>query len=193
LIIYKRYWARLLRERNVCIHAFDKRTKHVKAAGVPIPKPFTKIQTADPEILAAYPNATLLLIYPDDHEEEDDDHENQFTLSVASLQHYSGDVIIHVGEWLGSTWTMTMEGQGTCDTPYPWGRSTSPDFQMLLEASFHKILQYELPNWGSVRNCLTVWKRTTSVVLEGDRYAFVPEEEKLNLNMASPSTRHLLE
>ena len=31
-----------------------------------------------------------------------------------------------------------------------------------------------LPNWGSVRNCLTVWKRTRSTVLEGDRYAYIP-------------------
>ena len=72
-----------------------------------------------------------------------------------------------------------------------------------------------LPNWGSVRNCLTVWKRTRSTVLEGDRYAYIPvrppspfipmlsaaemavrwavqEEERLDLTMAAPSTQHLL-
>ena len=74
-----------------------------------------------------------------------------------------------------------------------------------------------LPNWGSVRNCLTVWKRTRSTVLEGDRYAYIPvrppfpftiptgmlrwlacvcsavqEEERLDLTMAAPCTQHLL-
>ena len=72
-----------------------------------------------------------------------------------------------------------------------------------------------LPNWGSVRNCLTVWKRTRSTVLEGDRYAYIPvrppsfvipmlsaaemavrwavqEEERLDLTMAAPSAQHLL-
>ena len=46
--------------------------------------------------------------------------------------------------------------------------------QNQLAASFHKVLQVPLPNWGSVRNCLTVWKRTRSTVLEGDRYAYIP-------------------
>ena len=79
------------------------------------------------------------------------------------------------------------------------------------------MLQVPLPNWGSVRNCLTVWKRTRSTVLEGDRYAYIPvrpllplrhscallrwlacvcwavqEEERLDLTMAAPSTQHLL-
>ena len=197
------YWARSLRERHEqqqnsshdersttdIITAFDKNVNdHAKAAGIP-GKPFTVIEKGGPELLANYPNATLLLIYPDDHEEQD---ETLLPLSVASLQHYQGDTVIHVGEWLGSTLTVSMEGQGTPDQPYPWGRSTSPEFQILLEAQFHKILQVELPNWGSVRNCLTVWKRTSTVVLEGDRYAYIPPEERLEMTMAAPSTRHLL-
>jgi len=115
------------------------------------------------------------------------------TLSMESLQQFQGDTVIHVGEWLGSTLTLSMEGQETPDNVYPWGRSTSPDFQMLMEAAFHRVLQVPLPNWGSVKNCLTVWKRTTSVVLEGDRYAYIPEEEQLEMTMVSPSTKHLLD
>ena len=181
------YWARLLRERGVAITAYDKDVgEDCKAAGV-CAKPFTKIDKGGPEMLSLFPNATLLMIYPDDYEQTDD-----LTLSMASLQNYHGDTVIHVGEWLGSTLTLSMEGQETPDNVYPWGRSTSPDFQIVMEASFHRVLQVPLPNWGSVRNLLTVWKRTTSVVLEGDRYAYIPEEERLEMTLASPLTQHLL-
>jgi hypothetical protein len=189
------YWARLLRERDdkVTITAFDRHVgENTKAAGVQV-KPFTVVNKGGPDLLANYPNATLLLIYPDDHEQEDEEHCGETPLSVASLQNFQGDTVIHVGEWLGSTLTVSMEGQGMPDQPYPWGRSTSPEFQVMLEAQFHKILQIELPNWGSVRNCLTVWKRTSTVILSGDRYAYIPPEERLDLTMASPSTWHLLQ
>lgn len=180
------YWARLLRERKVTIFAYDKEVgENCKAAGVSA-RPFTKVEKGGTEILSLYPNAVnaaLLLIYPDGDE---------LTLSMESLQNYQGDTVIHVGEWLGSTLTLSMEGQETPDSVYPWGRSTSPDFQLVMEASFHKVLQVPLPNWGSVRNCLTVWKRTTSVVLEGDRYAYIPEDEQLEMTMVAPSTKHLL-
>ena len=182
------YWARLLRERGVIISAYDKDVDDdCKAAGVGV-KPFTKIEKGGPEMLSLFPNATLLMIYPDDCEEQSD----ELTLSMASLQNYQGDTVIHVGEWLGSTLTLSMEGQESPDNVYPWGRSTSPDFQIVMEASFHRVLQVTLPNWGSVRNVLTVWKRTTSVVLEGDRYAYIPEDEQLEMTVASPSTQHLL-
>lgn len=187
------YWVRLLRDRGVTIGAYDKDVgDDCKAAGVAA-KAFTKIDKGGPEMLALCPNATLLLIYPDDYEQaENNGEEENLTLSMASLQNYQGDTVIHVGEWLGSTLTLSMEGQETPDNVYPWGRSTSPDFQIVMEASFHRVLQVPLPNWGSVRNCLTVWKRTTSVVLEGDRYAYIPEDERLNMTVASPLTQHLL-
>ena len=50
-----------------------------------------------------------------------------------------------------------------------------------------------LPNWGSVRNHLTVWKRTQTTLIDGDKYAHIPVDERLELAVASPSTRHLLE
>ena len=180
------YWARLLREQNVQITAYDKDVdENAKAAGVSA-RPYTKVEKGGPEVLSLFPNATLLLIYPDDYEESEE------PLSMASLQNYHGDTVIHVGEWLGMTNNLSMEGQETPDSVYPWGRSTSPDFQIVMEASFHKILQVPLPNWGSSKTCLTVWKRTTSVVLEGDRYAFIPEDEQIEITLASPSTQHLV-
>ena len=182
------YWCRLLRERGVTMTAYDKDVDdNAKAAGVSA-SPFTKVEKGGPEVLSMFPNATLLLIYPDDYETGDE----ELTLSMASYQHFQGDTIIHVGEWLGSTKTLSMEGQETPDTVFPWGRTTSPDFQIIMEASFHRVLQVGLPNWGSVMNCLTVWKRTSSVVLEGDRYAYIPADEQLEIALASPSTMHLL-
>lgn len=180
------YWCRLLRERNVPITAYDKDVdENCKAAGVSA-RPFTKVEKGGPEVLELFPNATLLLIYPDDYEDSEE------PLSMASLSQYHGDTVIHIGEWLGCTKTLSMEGQETPDSVYPWGRSTSPDFQIVLEASFHRVLMVPLPNWGSVKNCLTVWKRTTTVVLEGDRYAYIPEDEQVDMTIASPSTKHLL-
>lgn len=185
------YWARLLRNMQVQVDAFDLHVgSDTKAAGVAQP-PFTQVKKGGPERLLQYPNATLLLIYPDDH--EDCEGEQQFPMSVQCLQMYKGDTVIHVGEWLGSTLTMSMEGQETPDEPHPWGRSTSVEFQILLNATFHKVLEVPLPNWGSVKNTLTVWKRTETVVLEGDRYAYVPPEEQLEVCVAAPFTRHLLQ
>ena len=156
-----------------------------------------------------------MLLYPDDladaaastaaaaaaaaggaaHDEEDDSDQNtggSLPLSLAALMEYEGDTVVHVGEWFGDTFTMSMEGQELPEDPYPWGRSTDPRFQTALAASFHKVLQVPLPNWGSVRNCLTVWKRTECAVISGDRYAYVPEDERLSLVMACKSTEHLL-
>jgi hypothetical protein len=181
------YWCRLLRERGVSITAYDKDVDaNCKAAGVSA-LPFTKIEKGGPEALNLFPSAALLLIYPDDYEESDE------SLSMVALSNYHGDTVIHVGEWLGCTKNLSMEGQETPDNVYPWGRSTSPDFQIVMEASFHRVLQVPLPNWGAGKNCLTVWKRTTTVVLEGDRYAYVPEDEQVEMTMVSPSTKHLLE
>ena len=100
--------------------------------------------------------------------------------------------VLHAGEWMGETLTLSMEGQQTEGAPYPWGRSTDPLFQQLLSATFHKVLQVPLPNWGSVRNSLTVWRRTATTVIDGDRYAHIPPAERVELLMAAPSTRHLL-
>lgn len=187
------YWARLLRERygDDVVTAYDRDDS--RAAGVSVPRPFTRVEQGGPEVLEQHTDMTLLLIYPDDYEDDDDDGTGAVPLSTASLQHYHGDTVIHVGEWLGSTVTLSMEGQETPESVYPWGRSTSPDFQIVLEASFHRVLICPLPNWGSVRNKLTVWKRTTTVVLDGDRYGHVPMEERLDdMAVGCPGNRHLL-
>lgn len=202
------YWARLLRERGVDVTAFDCDTGDAtRAAGVAA-APWTEVLQGGPEDAARFPGHALLLMYPDDleaHEEtQEEDAEGgasedgedggleRLPLSVATLAAYKGDTVIHVGEWMGETLTLSMEGQALPDIPYPWGRSTDPRFQTLLAATFHKVLQAPLPNWGSVSNTITVWKRTATAVIEGDRYAYVPADERIEYALAAPSTRHLL-
>ena len=121
-----------------------------------------------------------------------DDLSAKLPLSLASLEAFQGDTVIHVGEWLGETKTLSMENQSEPDIPYAWGRSTDPRFQTTLAARFHKILQLPLPNWGTVSNSLTVWRRTRSVVIEGDRYAHIPFMERIQPALAAPCVRHLL-
>ena len=192
------YWARLLRDMGVVVHAFDCDVgDKTRAAGVLAPA-WTSVEKGGPEKLTRHKKAALLLLYPDDlspgghrEDEEEQDAEPE-QLSTACLRAYEGDTVIHVGEWLGDTLTLSMEGQDMPDNLYPWGRSTSAEFQILLTATFHKVLQVPLPNWGSVRNTLTVWKRTTSAVIAGDRYAYVPAEERLEVEAAAPMLKHLL-
>ena len=121
-----------------------------------------------------------------------DDQSAKLPLSLESLEAFQGDTVIHVGEWLGETKTLSMENQSEPDVPYAWGRSTDPRFQTTLAARFHKILQLPLPNWGTVSNSLTVWRRTRSVVIEGDRYAHIPFKERIQPALAAPCVRHLL-
>ena len=57
---------------------------------------------------------------------------------------------------------------------------------------YHKVLQVPLPSWHSSIDTLTVWKRTKSSIVDGAVYAYIPEDQRLDLTAASPSTRHLL-
>ena len=43
-----------------------------------------------------------------------------------------------------------------------------------------------------MRNTLTVWKRTASAVIAGDRYAYIPMAERLEVEAAAPMLKHLL-
>jgi len=190
------YWARLLRDGQDVgspdiIRSFDRDVgDKAKAAGVPVKQAWTQVEQGGVEKLSQFGDSTLLLLYPDDLDMREDPSE--LPLSVAALKCYKGQTVIHVGELLGQTLTVSMEGQDDPATPYPWGRSTDPRFQLLLSATFHKVLQVPLPNWGSVQNCLTLWKRTATADIDGDRYAYIPEEEKLDFVMSCPATAHLV-
>lgn len=54
------------------------------------------------------------------------------------------------------------------------------------------MLQVPLPSWHSSIDTLTVWKRTQSSINDGAMYAYIPEDERIDLVAASPCFRHLL-
>ncbi|KAI9995113.1 hypothetical protein PInf_012157 [Phytophthora infestans] len=137
---------------------------------------WTDVLKGTPKDLRKHADRALFLCYPDDFE---DSHES---MAMASLCNYAGDTVIHVGELFGQTVCL----------PGAWGRTSSEEFQTHLATVYHKVLQVPLPSWHSSIDTLTVWKRTKSSITDGAMYAFIPEEERIDLVAASPSTRHLL-
>lgn len=137
---------------------------------------WTNVLKGTPKDLHKHTDRALFLCYPDDFE---DSHES---MAMASLCNYAGDTVIHVGE---------MFGQTIC-LPGVWGRTSSKSFQIHLSTVYHKVLQVPLPSWHSSIDTLTIWKRTKSSITDGLMYAFIPENERIDLAAASPSIRHLL-
>jgi len=140
----KGYWARSLRDIcNVNIVAYDKY--------VDISNCHTKVLVGGPEVLKQQKNMnrTLLLCYPDENE----------AIAAECLDNFKGDIIIHVGEMMVGNGTLFGVPQA------PFGRTSSADFQVSLQESFHQILVCELLNrFPYSRDCISVWKRTQMVV-----------------------------
>ncbi|TDH73203.1 uncharacterized protein CCR75_003075 [Bremia lactucae] len=207
------YWARLLQLRDVDIIAYDHRvagdeeekeeksisgeesdgvaheasvssdeeviedTENVNEEVVDVEQIiWTDVRKGTPKDLRKHTNRTLFLCYPDDFED------SQESMAMASLCNYEGSFVIHVGELFGQTICL----------PNPWGRTSSEEFQIHLATVYHKVLQVPLPSWHSSIDTLTVWKRTQSSINNGAMYAFIPEDERIDLVAASPSLRHLL-
>ncbi len=140
----KGYWARLLRDIcDVDIVAYDKY--------VDISSCHTKVSVGGPEVLKQTKNMnrTLLLCYPDENE----------AIAAECLDNFKGDTIIHVGEMMVGNGTLFGVPQA------PFGRTSSADFQVSLQESFHQVLVCELLNrFPYSRDCISVWKRTQMVV-----------------------------
>ncbi|KAF0701709.1 Aste57867_7875 [Aphanomyces stellatus] len=181
------YWGRLLQLRGVDIKCFD---LHVPGDGVSDDdasdeeeeeklerKTWIHVQKGTPEVLKKLNKRSLLLCYPDDYEDSEE------SMALECLNNYTGDTVIHIGELFGHTLCL----------PEPWGRTSSPDFQIRLAAVFHKVLQVPLNSWHSSMDALTVWKRTKTCIVEDGIYAYIPPNERLNMVMSSPCTEHLLE
>lgn len=49
-----------------------------------------------------------------------------------------------------------------------------------------------LPSWHSSIDSLTVWKRTKTSIVDSSFYAYIPAEERIDLEVSCPSMRHLL-
>ncbi|OQR89726.1 hypothetical protein THRCLA_09616 [Thraustotheca clavata] len=178
------YWGRLLQLRGVDIKCFDLHVPGEEKGDVSdeddedeqVRMTWMEVEQGTPEVLPEYKDRTLLLCYPDDFEDSEE------SMALECLDNYTGDTIIHIGEWLGQTVCL----------PEPWGRTSAPEFQTRLAAVFHKVLQVPLPSWHSSMDTLTVWKRTKTCIVEDAIYAYIPPEERLDLVQTCPSTAHLL-
>jgi hypothetical protein len=152
----------------------------------------------DPEVKNS--NRSLFLCYPDEEDmpsqlidDESEEDSQPLSMAAACLQHYTGDIIIHIGEMFGDTLSLDQA---------PYGRSSSKEFQERLASEYHCILKMKLENnWLHVRDTLSVWKRsdTCCMVFQGDdddqeevEYKYVPPEEILTVDAAAPCVAHLL-
>lgn len=156
----------------------------------------------------------LFLCYPDEdvldevlnqmtNEKENDGEESEkdanfdaalpTSLGAACLEHFRGEIVIHVGELVGDTLSLDQA---------PWGRSTGPECQQRLCAEYHCLLKAKLTNWLHVRDTISVWKRSKvcSIVFQGEddddteevEYKYIPEDEKLPSDVAASCVKHLL-
>ena len=50
--------------------------------------------------------------------------------------------------------------------------SANSAFQLQLAASFHRVVSVPLPSWPTSRDSLSVWKRTETVVVDDQLFAF---------------------
>lgn len=205
------YWCRMMVQAGIDVIGFDK--DPVQGGKIPVNHqekgesvtanhiPFT-VRKGGPEVLqrSTYAKRSLFLCYPDEDvvemEDMDDAGSAPQSLGAACLEHFQGDIVIHVGE-LFSDVSLAMEQA-------PWGRSSSPEFQQLLASEFHCMLHMRLPNWLHTRDSLSVWRRskTCSIVFAAENeddmdeeyhYRHVPPEEQLPLDRAAPCLAHLLQ
>ncbi|CAK4079254.1 unnamed protein product [Aphanomyces euteiches] len=175
------YWGRLLQLRGVDIKCFDlhvpgEEKEEDDEEEEEERRTWMTVEKGTPEVLKKHKKRTLMLCYPDDYEDSEE------SMSLECLNNYSGDTVIHIGELFGHTLCL----------PEPWGRTSSPEFQMRLAAVFHKVLQVPLPSWHSSMDTLTVWKRTKTCIVDDGIYAYIPRDERLHMVMASESTERLL-
>ena len=221
------YWARMMSKHGIDVMAFDSSlgdggqiTEAEKAGGSKHNKSKSKkrkrkldkktfddgfvIHRGGPKVLTtnkACQKRVLFLCYPDedvaDVDGADSVEPGSSSMGAACLEHYQGDMIIHVGELYGDTPSMDQA---------PWGRSSGAEFQQRLAAEYHCILKVKLTNWLHVHDTISVWKRTElcSIVFQGDsededdedeevEYRHVPKNEMLPTDVAAPCCKHLLE
>jgi hypothetical protein len=197
------YWCRQMQAASIDVEGYDvsprsggtiekvpsKKSKQ-KSKGAAVDKEFC-VQRGDPQVLAdpQHQNRTLFLCYPDENS----------SMAASCLDHYTGDVIVHVGELMAQATSAPILSRHDA----PWGRSTAPDFQERLLSEFHCLLTMELPNWLHTSDCLSVWKRsaTTTIVFAAEdendedeevEYRYIPLDERLPTDRAAPCLRHLL-
>ncbi|CAH1230652.1 Hypp328 [Branchiostoma lanceolatum] len=133
------YWEFLLQQRGCDVLAFDSNELYPEGLH------YIDVKKGGPEVLTSHGDRALFLTWPDSDESS--------TLSTDCLNHYNGDVIIHVGELFGETLSSD-----------PWGQSTSKAFQLDLGERFRCVTRMQLPNWPGHADTLTLWRRIPPAV-----------------------------
>lgn len=130
------YWASLLHDRGVEAYALDscppagntgaKNEFHGQTQA------FTSVlHASDASALKQYSHCTLLLCYAP----------NDTTMGKEALQHFTGNAVVHVGEFRGD--------------------SGDPDLEQILlwSGSFKLEKEISLPNFANTAYALTLWRR----------------------------------
>ena len=199
----KGYWNFLLQANNIEISSFDKEFDEGEDG-----KWSNNVKIGGPNKLKEkqFNKCNLFLCYPDQDSE----------LGLKCLENLNENVeyVLHVGE-LMQTGTVI----GNYDQR-PFGRTSSSEFQVLLNQKFHCVIQHKLPSFPIGRDYLTVWKRTEFIEApcltanadpdaeddgdgdgDGDEednentnlWASIPLDEHLPLNVAAPKYKFLLD
>jgi hypothetical protein len=148
-------WARRLAERGVDIIAYDTPTfdeeyqdggaAKIGASKLTEVNWFDGIRKGGPESAAKHADRALLLSWIDIAGEGD--------YATATLDNYTGDTIITIGEWRGHTFG--DYAPGTTAT----GMSFSREFQRELEAAFDRDETLPCANWPMFDSVLIRWRR----------------------------------
>jgi len=151
-------------------------------------KTWSEVLRGGPEVLLEekYHQHTLFLCYPDEQE----------SMAITCLENYSGEYIIHVGELLSTGATLSYPQA-------PWGRTSSPEFQIALAEEFHCVLTASIPRFPFSHDCISVWKRTEWVrgkeyamgstkESDTDMWASIPVDERMPTDNSAPFLSHLL-
>jgi len=124
------YWANLLREAGVEIHAYDGFTKQF---GYSETSTWTEVVRGGPEVLVDYPDPwTLLLIWPP--------YSDPFGMDC--LINYPGSTLIYVGE-----------GNGGCTGDDYFHTALKSTFKLVYRYT-------DLPSWPYISDTLYVYRRT---------------------------------
>jgi hypothetical protein len=130
------YWASLIQEVGGEIDCFDENPPDISETNPWCPphdgwdRTFIKIHQAGPEIAAVYPEATLFLCWPP----------YNTPMAYDCLRQYEGQRLVFVGE-----------GDGGC--------CGDDAFWKLLDSEWNAVLTYDIPNWWSIRDYVSVWER----------------------------------
>lgn len=130
------YWAHLLKNQGIQITAVDSVPTTTEGeqneyhANVP---PFFPVSKGGTQVVRKNATSSLFLCFPPPED----------TMALDALRLYTGQHVIHVGEWEGFT--------------------GSTDFEKMLFSQFELIERNELPNWQDTSYDLTVWRRKAGV------------------------------